>query len=385
LHQTIRRLKHQTKIFVGNLLGRVLSRQYARGQGPAKRLVSVFSEQSDLMGLQQNIVLPPVSLKRAHPDYFLDGEVESKYQNLIMRGEGFTERASVISAQNVDVSFPTSMHRIGNKILNEVLPAPYLLANPKYYYALESMPFKRKHQFDDGVLLSMPLHHNFYHWMIEMLPRLNCYDRCPNLHRSPILVPKTAPKFVSESLMLSGYQSKVIFMEDGVYNFKTLHMLSRLASMTEVSPDALEWLNQKFSNAASTAISPKRIYVSRSDAKIRYVSNEYQLSDVLSEFGFEILVMSGLSLADQINAFRSADCIIGPHGAAFANLTFSKPGSVFIEMFSKGHYSPSYNRICRIRGIKYGFLVGEPTGIGGFSVDSDQLRAILFRALHSPA
>jgi capsular polysaccharide biosynthesis protein len=273
------------------------------------------------------------------------------------------------------------MHQIGKYILNEVMPAPYLLTNPKYYYGLESMRFKRKRPMDEGILLSMPWHHNFYHWMIEMLPRLISYDRCPQLQHVPLIVPKSAPKFVAESLRLTGYQSKTIFLENGAYRFKKLHMLSKLASTTEVSPDAVEWLNKKFNDTSSTLIGPKKIYVSRRDAKIRFVANETQLADILSEFGFETFVMSDLSLADQINLFRTAEFIVGPHGAAFANLAFSKPGATFIEFFSRGHYAPCFNRISGIRGLKYGFLVGEPTVLGGFSINPNHLRAILLQAL----
>src|SRR6185437_6497329 len=106
-------------------------------------------------------------------------------------------------------------------------------------------------------------------------------------------------------------------------------------------------------------------------------SNESQLTDLLKEFGFETLVMSKLSLADQINVFRTAEFIVGPHGAGFANLAFSKAGLTFIEFIPRGHYFVSFNRIAGIRGLKYGFLIGEPTGMGGYSINPHHLRAIL--------
>jgi hypothetical protein len=372
-------------MFAGNQLERILSKQYWRGNGPASRLISVFSDQSKRIGVEKNILIAPTPLKKLAPDYFMDGDIEAKYRDLLRSGADFTGRAGIFSAPNVDVSFPTGMHQIGKYILNEVMPAPYLLTNPKYYYGLESMRFKRKRPMDEGILLSMPWHHNFYHWMIEMLPRLISYDRCPQLQHVPLIVPKSAPGFVTESLRLTGYQSKTIFLKDGAYRFNKLHLLSKLVSTTEVSPDAIDWLNEKFKDAPSTLIAPKKIYVSRRDAKIRFVANETQLADVLSEFGFETLVMSDLSLVDQINLFRSAEFIIGPHGAAFTNLAFSKPGATFIEFFSRGHYASCFNRISGIRGLKYGFLVGEPTVLGGFSINPNHLRAILSQALQPPS
>jgi Glycosyltransferase 61 len=377
----VTRLKHHTKVFVGNQLGRFLNNQYSSGRGPASRVISVFSDKAKKIGVESNILVGPVPVKKLAPDFFLDGHIETEYRNLLLSGEDSTGSAGIFSVRNVDVSFPTSMHQIGDHILKEVMLTPSKLTNPKYYYGLESMRFMRKQPMSDGVLLSMQSHHNFYHWMIEMLPRLISYDRCPSLQHVPLMVPKSCPRYIAESLRLAGYLPKTIFLKDGVYRFENLRMLSMLAPVNEVSSDAVDWLNKKFISVSSTLNPPKRIYVSRRDAKIRYVANEAELLDVLTQFGFETLTMSDLSLADQINVFRNAECIVGPHGAAFASLAFSKPRSIFIEFFCRGHWNPAYNRISGIRGLKYGFLVGEPNGLGGFSINPNHLRAILSQAM----
>ena len=161
-------------------------------------------------------------------------------------------------------------------------------------------------------------------------------------------------------------------------------MLSKLSSIFEVSPDAIAWLNTKFKDVGSHHRTSEKLYISRSDAKIRFVSNEPQLAGVLNDFGFKTIVMSGLSIPDQISLFRNAGYIIGPHGAAFANLVFAKRGATFIEFFSNGHYAPCFNRISGIRGLKYGFLVGDPTRMGGFDINPDHLRALLVAAVRAP-
>jgi capsular polysaccharide biosynthesis protein len=273
------------------------------------------------------------------------------------------------------------MHRIGDHILKEVISTPFmptypLLANPKYYFGLESMSFKRKRAGAEGILLSMPKHRNFFHWLIEFLPRLVLYDRCPHLKSVPLIMPKSSPGFIVESLKLTGYIPRTIFLDDGTYKFEKLYLLSMLSAN-----DAISWLNEKFQTGQCSPVTPKRVYISRADAKIRFVSNESELQDTLLKFGFTTLVMSKLSLAEQISVFRAAECIIGPHGAAFTNLAFAQPGSTFIEFFSKGNIHTSYNRISGIRKLKYGFIVGEPTAMGGFSINPAQLRAVLAQAL----
>jgi Glycosyltransferase 61 len=375
------RLKHQIKIFGGNVLGRYLSEQYSRGRGPAGRLISAFSHDAQEIGVKADVQFTTTPERSPAPHYSLNDEADGQYLKLLCREDAPTFKAAILSAQDVDVSFPTGMHQVAGRVLIEAMPVPYLLTNPKYYYGLESMRLKRKRQMDEAVLVAMPFHHNFYHWMIDILPRLTLVDRAPHLQHLPLIVPKSAPGFVAESLKLAGYQSKTVFLDDGVYRFKTLHMLSLLSPMLEVSADAVSWLNTTFSKSSSQT-TPKRIYVSRRDAKIRFVSNEAELAEQLAASGFETVLMSDYSLADQINLFRNADYIIGPHGAGFVHLAFSKPGTTFIEFFSRAHHSPSYNRLSSIRRLKYGFLVGEPTAMGGFSVNPDALRKLLSQALH---
>ena len=371
------RLTHQAKTLIGTLPGRGFSKLHNSGRGPTSRVVSVDSAEAQTTGVVNNIRVSPRKVEIFPPQYFLDGRIETEYRDCLRSGSDFTRSAGVSFAQNVDVSLPTGMHQIGKHVLQETMPMPYLLTNPKYYFALEAMRFRRKRRIDEGVLLAMPWGHNFYHWMIDSLPRLLAYDRSPQLHDIPIILPKSAPGFVAESLKLTGYRSKAIFLENGVYRFRTLHMLTMLSDTPEVSPDAIEWLNSKFSEGSPKQTGPKRIYVSRKDAKIRFVSNEAQLANVLSEFGFETVVTSDLSLEKQVDLFRQAEYIIGPHGAGFANLAFARPGSTFVEFFPRSYFSPSYNRIAGIRGLKYGFIIGEPTVMGGYAVKPRDLQELL--------
>ena len=209
------------------------------------------------------------------------------------------------------------MHQTQKSYSNRNHASSIPSANPKYYYGLVSLKFKRKRLLDEGVLVSMPWHHNYYHWLIEILPRLLIYDQCTDVQNVPLIVPKSAPRFVRETLRVTGYLSKTKFLDDGAYKFKKLYMLSMLAPTTEVSPDAIRWLNLKCKNILSTFTSPSRVYISRRDAKIRFVANETEVADFLAEYGFKTLVMSELPLEDQINVFRNADYIFGAHGAAF--------------------------------------------------------------------
>jgi hypothetical protein len=155
--------KAPSKNFVGTLLGRGLSKLHNNGRSPASRVVSVDSAEAQTTGVVNNIRGSPRKVEILPPQYFLDGRIETECRDCLRSGSDFTRSAGVSSAQNVDVSLPTGMHQIGKHVLREAMPTPYLLRNPKYYFALEAMRFRRKRSIDEGVLLAMPWGHNFYH------------------------------------------------------------------------------------------------------------------------------------------------------------------------------------------------------------------------------
>ena len=108
--------------------------------------------------------------------------------------------------------------------------------------------------------------------------------------------------------------------------------------------DAIDWLDARFPDSASRG---RRIYASRADAPVRYVSNEAEIRKMLEEeHGFETLAMSTLPLEDQIRAFREASIIVGAHGAAFAHLGECADRLPEDETFSE---STDHSAVLRLR------------------------------------
>ena len=320
------------------------------------------------------------------PLFNCSGIVENQYinrLNLIKNSEkNITEPCGIISASNVNVSFPNSIHHWRGKIFEEVIPNSVLIfSNPKYVLSSELIPFSRKKRMPEAIMLSMPLYHNFYHWMIEILPRLAILKKTKeDLSCLPIVMPKQHPKFVKDSLVISGFIHRILFIDDGVARFNKLHLLTKISQQNAPSPIAVEWLRKTFIKYAEKTTNMRRIYVSRRDANSRYVTNESDVEKLLFNYGFETICMSCFSLENQINIFQEAEIIIGSHGAAFANLVFTPAKSVFIELFSPHHLNHCFYHISGIRKLKYGFLVGTPNG-RGFSINLYNLKNLLDKAM----
>lgn len=377
---TFSRLLHSYKMMGGNFIGQFLSRSFDSGKGSVSRLHHALASSEPSTEYSSRILIQPKAVPRVKPHFFVRGFVEEQYLNKINKcGRESTISAGIISAKDVDVSFPIGSHLSHGRMFEEALLGTELLKNPKYFWDVETIPFQRKIKASEAILLSLPWHHNFFHWMIEILPRLVLYDLAPDLHHLKLLVPASSPRFVKESLELTGYEDKVSFIEDGVYRFKELHILSKLSKTATVSPFAIEWLNKKVAKG-DTGKPGKRLYVSRSDAKNRYVTNESEVQRLLSDFGFETVTMSHYTLKEQIKLFEQAEIVIGSHGAAFASMAFMKPNTTLIEFFRSGHFNPCFYRMACLKNLRYGFLVGQQRG-PGLSVCTAQLSSLLRQAL----
>lgn len=86
----------------------------------------------------------------------------------------------------------------------------------------------------------------------------------------------------------------------------------------------------------------KRVFISRKSAKHRKLLQEEELFPLLRKLGFSFYELETLTFEDQIRLFRSAEMVVGPHGAGLSWLIFCSPGTLVIEINKnepgKNHY-----------------------------------------------
>lgn len=78
---------------------------------------------------------------------------------------------------------------------------------------------------------------------------------------------------------------------------------------------------------------PKRIYVSRNDARLRRVLNEDAILPELKARGFEYVKLAGMPIARQVALFLNAEAVTGAHGAGLAHISWCRPGTKVVEFF----------------------------------------------------
>lgn len=114
-----------------------------------------------------------------------------------------------------------------------------------------------------------------------------------------------------------------------------------------------------------------RIYISRRGR--REIENEDELIGLLKEFNFTIIEDKKRSVEEQINIYRNASFIIGPHGASFANVIWCRPGACLYELFSKSWAPDYFLYLAEINNMKYAAYQDDT---------HEEITDDLFKALH---
>jgi len=115
----------------------------------------------------------------------------------------------------------------------------------------------------------------------------------------------------------------------GLWRFKEL-LVPNFFPTDLLSSTIAPWYREKLQ--LTNARGRSRYYLSRDDSRDagiprRKVVNENEVIRELTSHGFKPIYLSGADVNKQIELFSEADFVIGPHGAAFANMLFAPPGS----------------------------------------------------------
>ena len=354
------------------------------GLHPINRLKPLTEIAKRVPGVTFEQILQPEDYDIDEPDYTVNAE-GSRYARYVRDvGTHFrTYGAGMAILPNGRFAFPTGMHGVGGMFPQE---SNLLLQFPPNHAIPQTFNLFRKPAttVDDGILLSIALSVNFYHWLVEIMPRLQLFVDDDRYRHLPIYVAEDLPKFVHDTLETTGIPAdRFIKLPTGYYEAKKLYVPTTLQRIAWPSTTAIRWLRQTFLPKAPALAPPGervRLLVSRKDAAERRLVNEDELAKALEPLGFQVVTLAGRKFVDQIALFRNAEIAIGSHGAGFVNMMFAEPDSALIEIVNNVHVGISGWIISKICGRKHGYIVGSehPDGV---IVDVDVAVGIVKQAL----
>lgn len=181
---------------------------------------------------------------------------------------------------------------------------------------------------------------NWYHWLIEILPAAFLAERLPAEYDTfPLLVPDACLKFdtFGASLALFTQKRKVETLAAG-----SSTRVGRLIQIDSVACGPMnlvsgQWPGPRDYSQNGEVLSQfraaildrlsirerpptRRIFLARGNSRRNY--NQDELLEIAADHGFEAVYPETLSFRDQVETFASAQAVVGPSGAAFANMLF---------------------------------------------------------------
>ena len=201
----------------------------------------------------------------------------------------------------------------------------------------------------------------------SVLPAFDCYiagERTP---------------WLTQALDVVGLPSKPIFAVREVCGdvFRSIWLCAGDDNEGFLRPDVREAIEAMVARTvASQRGGAEKIYVSRALSttwrpNYRPMTNEIEVEARVRRAGFTVVYPETLSFTDQIRAFASARCILGPSGSGMLNAIFSMPGTRVLDVETFTYTVRQHAHLYSSSWKEYGF---------GFAVpDASDQSPLLFR------
>ena len=201
----------------------------------------------------------------------------------------------------------------------------------------------------------------YFHWMLEVAPKFLLLEADGGWGRyGRVIVPPLTKGFQHEVLDRFGVPKSLLDERDARELVEAEELVVPVLPAPHNRVPA--WLPREMAaRLRKENPSPPNalIYISRRDSPARQVENEDEVIACLEPYGFQIVTLSGMSVAAQAALFGSARVVAGPHGAGVANLLFCNPGTAVLEFFSPLYVNFCYWTLAHGAGLSYFYMLGE--------------------------
>lgn len=240
--------------------------------------------------------------------------------------------------------------------------------------------FGEKRYLESGIFLSGRSDENWFHFILDTVPRILFTDDIPIT--VPLLIRSDIPEN-SKAVLATITDRKIIEIESNeVLEIENLYVVPGRSSVfdstppkgtpfVEFSPQVLGMIRSLLLKAqANLDKSPRvespvhSIALSRSSTT-RNLQNELAVNSLLDEFGFTICELNLGFFKKQITTFSQARIVVSPGGAALANIIFMPVGSVVVVLRSRRNSDLSlWVKLAKAVGVQCIEVTGMPTYFG---------------------
>ena len=209
---------------------------------------------------------------------------------------------------------------------------------------------------------------NFYHWVLESLPRL--FLAKEHLKTSALLLPQAYAKFsfVTDTLKILAPRAEVIYHSDQNYKASKVYLPALRPFCHQYNVELLHNFSQHMlQQMGLTDVKPQRkIMLVRTKANARRIQNSSVIETIATANGFEVVDMEDYSFAEQVRLMRSASHVVAQHGAGLTHILFMHPNARVLELHkaltnASDHVSQVYVSLASAMNVDYYYMFCQPT------------------------
>jgi hypothetical protein len=253
-----------------------------------------------------------------------------------------------------------------------------------------------------GIHLTGEHEANYFHWIVEVLPRLFLCEKMLTDKQMPILVSDGLHEnlYALLNIIRSPERPVLTLKADCYYSVASLIYPSDLTRILDTYDRApgndttylpvalLRAMKTEIKNAikTSTSLFGKRIYIKR-NSSYRKLLNAPEIEKLLSDHGFDTVDPGVLSIEEQVGIFAHCELIVGPSGAAMVNMLWCNPETRIVILHSDHPFKkyPYWNALARACELRITYLAGPRAhnitdmfeAHDDFNINPEELRQVL--------
>lgn len=211
-----------------------------------------------------------------------------------------------------------------------------------------------------AVLTSRGAENNYYHWTVDLLPRIHLLQKYLGDLSSIdwFLINHRSKPYQLECLSDLGVPIEKVIVPSANTHLRLERAIIPSAKLSHgpVSTWTLEFLSSL--QTASTELG-ERIYLSRKGEVGRCVKNEEDVWNLLQSQGYQRVYAEDYTVHQQRGIFKNAQSIVAIHGAGLTNCAWSSPGTKVAELMSPTYIDLSFRRMLSQRQAIHSVILGE--------------------------
>lgn len=221
-----------------------------------------------------------------------------------------------------------------------------------------------------SILLGIHTNQNYFHWLLEAMPRLLLARQQGAIFPDTLIVVPTMTDWMRDIFKFYGFDDYHILENAGkLYRFSDLIVPARgLENIRTFTHHSL--LPSLIARPEDNGPRHK-LFVSRAKSASRRMTNEEEIFAIAKRIGYHVIFPEEHTFKEQIAIFSAASHVAGCLGAGLTNMIFCRPDAALVEFSPEGRTGDAtlFANMAELWQHRYACAVGSFSGAMERSID----------------